>query len=189
MRQLHALSYNKDIISNKRLVALIGVTFFAVATVLGSYVRIPVPGSPVPITLQTFFVLMSGAVLGRRLGAASQIAYIMLGSAGLGALGFAGIAGPTGGYIIGFVPAAFVVGYLTRSQDAGIARLAAAFTAGSLIVYAFGASWLARIYGIDLANAVSAGILPFIPGDIAKIALSALIYSRISARSKAIFSE
>jgi len=179
----HTLAYNKDIITGKRLNAAIGVAFFILATMLGSYVRIPVAGSPVPITLQTFFVLLAGAVLGTRLGAASQIGYIMLGAAGMPFL-----LGPTGGYIAGFVAAAYVVGYCTRSPNPTMARLVASFTLGNAIIYVFGALWLVYAYKMSASNAVSAGILPFIPGDAAKILCATAIYSGISKRAGQIFS-
>lgn len=176
------LTYNKDIITGKKASAAIGVAFFVLATMLGSYVRIPVAGSPVPITLQTFFVLLAGAVLGRRLGAASQIGYIMLGAAGIPYL-----LGPTGGYIAGFVAAAYAVGYLTRSTKPSMARLIASFAAGSMIIYFFGALWLMYSYKMSASLAFSAGVLPFIPGDAAKVLLAAVIYSGISKRADQIF--
>ena len=179
----YSLVYNRELITGKRLNAAIGVAFFILATMLGSYVRIPVAGSPVPITLQTFFVLLAGAVLGTRLGAVSQIGYIMLGAAGMPFL-----LGPTGGYIAGFVAAAYVVGYCTRSPNPTMARLITSFTLGSAIIYIFGALWLVYSYKMSVSNAISAGILPFIPGDIAKILCAAVIYSGISKRAGQIFS-
>ncbi len=182
---MHAyrLTHDRDIITSRRARAAIGVAFFILATMLGSYVRIPIAGSPVPITLQTFFVLLAGAVLGKRLGAVSQLGYIMLGAAGVPLL-----LGPTGGYIAGFVAAAYVVGYCTRSPNPTMARLIASFTLGSVIIYIFGALWLVYSYTMSASNAISAGILPFIPGDIAKILLAAVIYSGISKRAGQIFS-
>ena len=188
-----SLSYNKDVISSKHVTAVIGVTFFVLATSLGAYVRIPVPGSPVPITLQTFFVLLSGAVLGRRLGSVSQLGYILLGAIGLpvfqgAGVGMSYLAGPTGGYIVGFMVAAWTVGSLARSENISMARLIAVFTAGSLIIYAFGTAWLVYLYRIDIAHALSVGVLPFIPADVAKVSLAALLFSKIASRSKALFS-
>jgi biotin transport system substrate-specific component len=112
MSHANVLPYNKEFISSKKAVAAIGVTFFVLATALSAYVRIPVPGSPVPITLQTFFVLLAGAVLGRKLGAASQIGYVILGAVGLpifqgAGYGIAYLFGPTGGYLMGFAAAAY----------------------------------------------------------------------------------
>jgi len=192
MSHAHILSYDKDLITGKRANAVIGVLFFILATALGAYVRIPVPASPVPITLQTFFVLLAGAVLGRRLGIMSQIGYILLGAIGLPVFQGAGfgascLLGPTGGYIIGFVFAAYAVGCITRSGKPGMVRLIAAFSSGSMIIYAFGAAWLVYLYKLQPANAVSIGVLPFIAGDVTKILLAAVVYSKISQRANTIF--
>ena len=193
MSHANVLPYNKEFISSKRAVAAIGVTFFVLATALSAYVRIPVPGSPIPITLQTFFVLLAGAVLGRKLGAASQIGYVLLGAAGLpvfqgAGYGIASLFGPTGGYLMGFVAAAYAVGYLSRSAKPGIARSIAIFSVGSMIIYAFGAAWLVFLYKVQPAHAISIGVLPFIAGDITKILLAAVISSAIARRANTVFS-
>ena len=193
MNATHSLSYNTDIITGKRAVASIGVAFFVFATVLGAFVRIPVAGSPVPITLQTFFVLLAGAVLGRRLGAASQAVYLVLGAAGLpifqgSAFGMSYLSGPTGGYLVGFAAAAYVVGLLTAGARPSMARCIVSFAAGSLVIYACGATWLAYLYRMSFTSAVSAGVLPFVPGDIVKVLVAAMIYSRIAGRSRQLFS-
>ena len=194
MSHANVLPYNKEFISSKRAIAAIGVTFFVLATALSAYVRIPVPGSPVPITLQTFFVLLAGAVLGRKLGAASQIGYILLGAAGLpifqgAGYGVASLFGPTGGYLAGFIAAAYTVGYISRSGKPSVARYIAAFSAGSLIIYAFGTAWLIYLYKMQPVHAISVGVLPFIAGDITKILAASVIGSAIARRANSIFSE
>lgn len=193
MSHSYRLAYNKEIIYSKRVIAAIGVAFFALATALSAYVRIPVPGTPVPITLQTFFVLLAGAVLGRRLGAASQAVYILTGAAGLQVFQGAGygisyLLGPTGGYLAGFLAASYTIGIITRSGKSGFIGTVAAFSIGSAIIYALGASWLVFAYKMAPANAVTLGVLPFIPGDITKILLAAVIYRGISHRTDSIFS-
>lgn len=194
MSHSKSLAYDVDIITGKRLTAVIGVLFFILATALGAYVRIPVPGSPVPITLQTFFVLLSGAILGARLGLISQVGYLLLGVLGVpvfqgAAFGIAGLLGPTGGYIIGFAFAAVLVGASMRHERPGILRIVTAFSLGSLAIYAFGAAWLIYVYKMPPAGAISLGILPFVPGDIVKVCTATAIYSSISCRAKSIFSE
>jgi biotin transport system substrate-specific component len=188
-----ALTYDKDVITGRGIIALIGVTFFILATALGAYVRMPVNGTPVPITLQTFFVLLSGAVLGRKLGSFSQFGYLVLGVSGLPIFQGAGfgmpyLLGPTTGYLIGFIFASFIVGQLLSSRTAGIVRIAASFITGSIVIYISGAAWLVLVYKMNFMNAVFAGILPFIPGDIAKVFIASVIYYRISQRSKSVFS-
>ena len=182
-----------EIVKSKKANAVIGVMFFILATALGAYVRIPIPGSPVPITLQTFFVLLSGAVLGKRLGLCSQLGYIFLGAAGLplfsaASLGLPYLSGPTGGYLIGFVATSYFVGCMTELKNYNIARIIPIFAFGNLvIIYAFGISWLICLYKISALQAISIGALPFIPGDIVKIFAAAFIYKSISNRTKGIF--
>jgi biotin transport system substrate-specific component len=193
MQTANSPAYNKDIITSRNLTAVIGVAFFVLVTILGAYVRIPVAGSPVPITLQTFFVILSGAVLGKKLGSASQISYILLGVIGLpvfqgASFGAAYLTGPTGGYLIGFVAAAYLTGRLATFAKRTIGHAIAVFATGSLVIYTCGALWLASLYGAGLKNAFMMGILPFIPGDLAKILAAAVIFSAIAKRSNRIFS-
>jgi biotin transport system substrate-specific component len=193
MSYAHSLDYNKDIINNRKLTAVIGVVFFILATALGAYIRIPVYGSPIPITLQTFFVLLAGAVLGKKLGLYSQAGYILAGISGLPmfqgvSFGASYLLGPTGGYLIGFMICAFVTGLIIDSAKSNILSIIAVFALGSLIIYASGIVWLVFIYKMNLTSAVVAGVLPFVPGDMAKIAIASVIYSKISRRSRQIFS-
>ena len=193
MARADILGYNKDIINNTAVNAVIGVIFFVLATTLGAYVRIPVPGTPIPITLQTFFVILSGAVLGKRLGVCSQLGYLLLGACGLPVFqgyssGMAHILGPTGGYLIGFVLASAFVGKMTEPHDLKAYRVIAAFLIGNIILYSLGMLWLIFLYNIDFLKAFSIGALPFIPVEAAKIIIAVLIYSSISRRSKTIFS-
>ncbi|MFH0763550.1 MAG: biotin transporter BioY [Candidatus Omnitrophota bacterium] len=181
MSRARILDYNKGIIVNKGLAATIGVTFFVLATALGAYVRIPIIGTPVPVTFQTFFVIMAGAVLGKRLGALSQLCYAIL------SVPF--LLGPTGGYFMGFIAASYVVGRMTGPGKSGIGWAVFSFAVGSIIIYTFGILWLSYLLKIDIAKAIYMGALPFIPGDTVKILIAAIIYSGISKRSKEIFSE
>lgn len=193
MNYAHSLGYDKDITNNSKLTAVIGVVFFILATALGAYIRIPVHGSPVPITLQTFFVLLAGAVLGKKLGFYSQAGYLLAGISGLPmfqgtSLGISYLLGPTGGYLIGFMACAFITGLIIDSAKSNIVYIIAVFALGSLIIYASGILGLVYIYKMNLTNAIAAGALPFIPGDIAKIVIASAIYSKISRRSRQIFS-
>jgi len=149
-----------------RVVALAGaVLFFAVCTAAGAQVRIPLPFSPVPVTLQTFFVLLAGALLGRRLGPASQVLYGVLAVALPGAA--AGPLGATAGYIVGFVAAAYVVGLMV-GESRSWWRVGGAMAVGTLIIYVLGAAWLAGVQG-SIRLAVLQGVVPFLPGDIVKL--------------------
>ncbi len=147
---------------------------------LSAQVAIQLPFSPVPITGQTMAVLLVGALLGSRRGALAVLAYIAEGLAGLpvfagGAAGLARLFGPTGGYLVGFVAAAFLVGWLAeRGWDRRFGTTLAAMTLGNLVIYGVGAVWLAVFVG-GLSRAWSLGVLPFLPGDAIKIVLAAVL--------------
>ena len=147
---------------------------------LSAQVAIQLPFSPVPITGQTMAVLLVGALLGSRRGALAVLAYIAEGLAGLpvfagGAAGLARLFGPTGGYLVGFVAAAFLVGWLAeRGWDRRFGTTLAAMTLGNLVIYGVGAVWLAVFVG-GLSRAWSFGVLPFLPGDAIKIVLAAVL--------------
>ena len=141
-------------------------------------VRIPLPFTPVPLTGQTFAVLLVGVVLGSRRGAASLLLYLVQGAAGLpffagGASGLSYLAGPTGGYLVGFVAAAYLVGLLAaRGLDRHILSALLAFLVGEMVIYLFGVSWLSVYLGLQ--RALVAGFLPFLIGDAIKLAAAAL---------------
>ena len=105
---------NKEIIIGKVAGKSLGIVTFTLLTVLGAYIRLPLPFTPVPITAQTFFVFLSGLCLGKRWASISQIAYLLLGVGGLsvftGGGGFFYLVGPTGGYLFGFIVASWVIG-------------------------------------------------------------------------------
>lgn len=154
------------------------VTGFALFTALMAQIEIPLWFTPVPITGQTLAVLLAGAALGARLGAASQALYVGLGAVGLpfyagGDGGWQAATGATGGYLIGFVVAAAVVGYLAeRGQDRTVVTALPAFLAGSAIIYLFGVAWLAAYLDVGATEAMELGLTPFVIGDLVKVALA-----------------
>ncbi len=157
---------------------VIGFTFL---TVLGARVVIPLPFTPVPITLQTLMVLLAGAFIGSARGSISQVLYLLWGVGGLplfagGLAGFAVIAGPTGGYIVGFIFAAYLVGRMIR-PDAALWSQALVFSLGVLVILAAGWLHLTLIYtGGDALRALVIGVLPFLPGAALKVAAATAIY-------------
>ena len=161
-----------------RSVAL--VLGFSLLTALAAQVMIPLPWTPVPITGQTFAVLLTGALLGPRLGALAMIAYLIEGASGLPFF-YAGGSGvqhlflsPTSGYLLSYPVAAFVVGLLAeRGWDRRFLTAAAAMVLGSLIILLSGWAWLARF--VSPAAAFNAGVAPFLIGDAIKIALAAAV--------------
>jgi len=151
----------------------------ALLTALCAQIVIPLPFSPVPLTGQTFAVLLTAAALGPLRGLAGQALYLALGLVGLpffqgGESGWTYATGATGGYLVGFLVAAVVVGACSRrGLDRTPLGTLAAFALGTLTIYAFGAPWLASVTQMDLGGAFRAGVLPFLPGDALKAALAA----------------
>jgi biotin transport system substrate-specific component len=146
---------------------------------LAAQIQIRLPFSPVPVTGQTFAVLLLGALYGSRRGPATVVTYLTLGAFGLplfagGAAGLARFAGPTAGYLAGFVAAAFVVGWLSeRGWDRRPWTNAASMFIGNLIIYAIGIIWLGRFVGSEAV--LNMGVIPFLAGDALKIALAAIL--------------
>ncbi len=157
------------------------VVGFALLTALAAQIVIPLPFTPVPITGQTFAVLLAGASLGATAGAASQGLYLALGAVGLpfyagGASGWTIVQGATGGYLLGFIVAAWVIGKLAeRRQDRIVMTAIPAFLFGSLLIHVIGVPWLAANLDVGWTEAAALGSVPFIPGDLAKIALAGLL--------------
>lgn len=152
------------------------VTGFALLTALAAQITVPLPWTPVPVTGQTFAVLLSGAVLGWKAGAGSQVLYVALGAVGLpfyadGASGWQVVVGATGGYLVGFVIAAALIGYLAeRGQDRNLATSIPAMLAGTAIIYLLGVTWLAAELGVSATKAMELGLVPFVIGDAIKLA-------------------
>jgi len=136
------------------------------------------PFSPVPVTGQTFAVLIVGALLGSKRGAIAVVVYLLEGACGLPVFasaraGLPILLGPTGGYLLGFLPAAWVTGFLAqRGFDRKTWTTAAAMTVGTVFIYLFGVAWLAAMVGTS--TAITAGLYPFVPGAVCKIILAAL---------------
>ncbi len=156
---------------------------FAGLTALGAYIFIPLPFTPVPITLQTFFVCLAGDILDANLAALSQIVYILVGVSGLpvfagGAGSISVLIGPTGGYLIGFIAAAFIIGKLIKlKQDPNIVWVVFSNFIGVIVIYGFGVLQLSIWFG-NLKKAVFLGVFPFLIGDLIKAWLAAYIATR-----------
>jgi biotin transport system substrate-specific component len=154
---------------------VLGSLFVAVL----AQVKIPLSFTPVPLTGQTFAVLLVAAALGSKRGAASMAFYIALGAFGLpifagGASGVAYLSGATLGYLIGFVIAAYVVGLLAeRGLERSVRTSVIPFLVGTVIIYACGVSWLAIVLG-SFSKALTAGLIPFVIGDVIKLIAASL---------------
>jgi biotin transport system substrate-specific component len=144
---------------------------------LSAHIAVPLPFSPVPITGQTLAVLMVGALLGSRHGALAVLAYLAEGMAGLpvfagGVAGPARLLGPTGGYLLGFVVAAWVTGWLAeRGWDRRVGTTLLMMVAGNAVIYAVAVPYLASLVGGG--NALALGFYPFIAGDVVKTLVAA----------------
>lgn len=156
------------------LLVLAGTLLLALSARVAIYIT-----PSVPLTGQTFAVLLIAALYGSRRGALTTLAYLAQGAMGLpvfanGAAGFAYLTGPTGGYLVGFVFAAFLVGWLAeRGWDRHIGLTVVAMLLGNLVIYTFGIMWFTFV--LDFERALSLAVLPFIPGDIIKIIMAALL--------------
>ncbi|WP_066951538.1 biotin transporter BioY [Streptomyces lushanensis] len=147
----------------------------AVLTGLAAQLSVPVPGSPVPVTGQTFAALLVGTSLGARRGFLSLAVYALVGSAGMPwfSAGSSGPGGASFGYVLGMLLAAAAVGALARrGGDRSVLRTAGTMVAGSVIIYAVGVPYLAVHTGMSPGAAISAGLVPFLLGDALKAALA-----------------
>ncbi|MFE7125844.1 biotin transporter BioY [Streptomyces sp. NPDC057617] len=147
----------------------------AVLTGLAAQLSVPVPGSPVPVTGQTFAALLVGTSLGARRGFLSLALYTLAGAAGVPwfSAGSSGAGGASFGYVLGMLLAATAVGALARrGGDRSVLRTAGTMVAGSVIIYAVGVPYLAVVAGLSPSAAISAGLVPFLLGDALKAALA-----------------
>jgi biotin transporter BioY len=154
------------------------VLIFSFAILTGLCAKLKIEIGPVPITMQTFSVLLSGALLGAKRGALSQITYLSMGFAGIPWFsrggGIAYLLSPTFGYLVGFVFASFFVGFLCeKGFDRKLERAVLAMFFGNLLIYLPGLFWLARFVGLEKVLAV--GFFPFVLGDVLKIILAGSI--------------
>ncbi|MCC7125873.1 MAG: biotin transporter BioY [Acidobacteria bacterium] len=171
---------------------ILAVLFITALTASLAQVSFPLPFTPVPFTLQPMVVLLGGAAIGARLGAASQILYLMLGAAGLPVFAYSPelpqgifrLLGPSGGYLMAYPLAALVTGYLAeRGLDRRFGTSLMAMTAGLGIIFAGGVLWLAQ--GLGLSAALSVGLYPFLLVDAVKIVAAAAVIPSVWKALKA----
>jgi len=163
---------------------VVAVVGFAFLTAGAAQISFSLGFTPVPLTGQTFAVLLAGGTLGSQRGAASQLLYVAMGAIGLpfyadGQGGWDIATGSTAGYLVGFIIAAYFVGWLAeRGQDRQLATSITAFVGGSVVIYTLGATWLAYDLNIPLTaeigepSAIAYGVAPFVVGDILKATLA-----------------
>lgn len=151
---------------------------FAALTSVGAYIAIPI--GPVPIVLSNLFILLAGLLLGKKWAPVSIGIYLLLGLAGLpvfagGASGPAVFAGPTGGFLISFPLAAFIIALISSIGTPSLKKDIPAVLAGIAFVYLLGVPWLKISLGMEWGKALTAGMIPFIPGDLLKGAAAVIL--------------
>jgi biotin transport system substrate-specific component len=161
---------------------LVYASLFAALTAVGAYLFIPI--GPVPIVLQNMFVFLAGLLLGSRWGLASVAVYLLAGLCGLpvfagGTGGIGRFFGPTGGFLLGYLPAVFLIGSIADRRSRRMLWDVVAMVLGSAALYACGVPWLKVVTGLTLAKAAAVGMLPFLAGDALKIAAAAVIAKAI----------
>lgn len=177
---------------------------FAALTAVGAYICIPLPFTPVPVTLQSFFTYLAILLLGGKLAALSQVLYLMLGIMGLpvfagGKMGFGVLMGPTGGYLIGFIFGAYAGGKIAE-RGLSFTRCMVALIVATVLIYGFGVIqlWFSMNFlygeglGFSFSEALLIGVIPFLPGDLAKILIAiSLLRSRYftALRGKILFEQ
>lgn len=165
--------------TSDRVVWLLSLCF-AVLTAWGARFSVVLPYTPVPVTLQTLFTLLSGMVLGARWGMVAQAQYLLMGFMGLPVFaagsGFGYLFNPrgTGGYLLALPIAAYVTGWLVeRGSRATLTRYLLAGVLGTVVIHAIGASWLALFLHLSAPQALALGVVPFLAGDLSKVAVAA----------------
>ncbi|MDD3428569.1 MAG: biotin transporter BioY [Oscillospiraceae bacterium] len=164
--------------NNLKTRSMVLCALFAALTAVCSQIQIALP--MVPINLALFAVHIAGALLGAKYGSISLIVYTVLGAVGVPVFaGFTGglgiLFGKTGGYIIGYILAAFLVGFLSKKWGFSFAKLCLSMTVGLLACYLFGTLWFMLVVGSGLITTLGWCVFPFLPGDVIKILLAALV--------------
>jgi biotin transport system substrate-specific component len=157
---------------------------FTLVIAAGAHLRLPLPFTPVPLTLQTLAVLLAGALLGPRLGFAAATGYLLLSLLGLPVMAGPSFIGPTGGYVLGFILAAVIMGLCVQRGSWG--WLVGGAVTASLTILLCGSLWLGAYTGQDWARAFQLGALPFLPGDALKTVAAVLIVRRFGPQVRRI---
>ena len=164
-------------IKTKQMVLIALMT--AVTCVLGP-LSIPLPFSPVPISLTNFAIFLAIFILGMKNGTISFIIYLLLGAVGVPVFssfrgGLQVLAGPTGGYLIGFIFLALIMGFALEHFDRKLVPTIIGIIIGMAVCYAFGTVWLAKLLSLSFKEGLMMGVIPYLPGDAAKIIIAAIV--------------
>lgn len=168
--------------NRKRTLTITMCALFTALTAVCSQIQIPLP--QIPINLALFAVGMAGAILGAGYGALSMTAYVLLGAVGVPVFagfkgGLAALTGATGGYIIGYIVCAWLVGFIIRHTNDKIYTMIIAMIIGFFACYVFGTAWYMMVSGNPLKVSLTYCVLPFLPGDAIKAILASLVSNRV----------
>lgn len=168
--------------TSTQLRMIVYASLMAALTAAGAYLAIPI--GPVPIVMQNLFVFLAGLLLGSRWGFVSVSVYFLVGACGIpifsiGRGGIGHILGPTGGYLLGYLPAVYVIGLISEKSGWRPVYDVMAMICGSIIIYVFGITWLKMLTGMTLSKTLAAGMYPFLLGDAIKIAVAVPIAKAI----------
>ncbi|CFX85242.1 BioY protein [Syntrophomonas zehnderi OL-4] len=170
---------NQTTRSHSQLRRMVYAAMFGALTAIGSLIVIPM--QPVPITLQTLFTSLAGVLLGGSAAALSQVVYVLLGIIGLpvfagGKAGLGILFGPTGGYLIGFIVGAYIIGKITEArQEPSLVWITMALVVGNLVIYTVGVTQLSLVAHLSVIKALLVGVVPFLFGDLIKLVAAVLI--------------
>lgn len=170
--------------------SMVFMAIFAALICIAGPIAVPLPGM-VPISLGTFALYLTGALLGSKRGAVSTAVYIMLGAVGLPVFtnfmgGFAKLLGPTGGYIVGYIPLVLITGIFAEKASKKRWLMPAGMVLGTVVMYMLAMVWYMILYNADIVTAFLNCVLPFLPGDSIKIVLTTVIAIPLRSRLNAI---
>lgn len=164
---------------------------FAALIAAGAFIRIPLP--PVPITLQTLFALCAGLLLPVSVSLSSVLVYLFLGAVGLPIFtsggGIAALTGPTGGYLIGLIPAVIVAGLMMKKKDAGFAYILLTALLATIALYIPGLAWLGYSRSLSFTATLTAGLVPFIVGDVIKLLVASAAALKVRGQVDTLLTE
>lgn len=163
--------------------ALMLTALFTALTAVGAMLSLPLPFTPVPVSLASLACMLAGALSGSKCGVWSQVVYLLLGAAGIPVFhnftgGIGVLLGPTGGYLLGYIAIAFCCGLFLRNNFS-VWRIVAACSLGTLLCYFLGTCWFVLSTGTGIAAALAGCVLPFLPGDVLKIFATVILIRRL----------
>lgn len=182
-----AIGFLEVVFGDARTKKIFGIVGFVLATTVGAYVAVPLPWTQVPMTLQPLFVILAGALLGPWAGASAMAAYLALGAAGapvfsMGRAGLPWLMGLTGGYLIAYPAAAYLVGRVLHPHSGqgpnrapGRLRALLGLSLGIAVIYLGGVSQLAILTGQDVVAVLATGVIPFLAGDVVKVLIALVV--------------